>query len=367
MKILQIVPRLPPAIDGLGDYALNLARQLRQDFGVETHFLVGNPDWIGATETEGFPVIQLKQCSARTFLSQLPRKVRTILLHYVGYGYAKRGCPLWLVDGLRRWQSEHLQARLVTMFHEVYASGKFWTSAFWLSPLQRNLAARLAHLSDACLTSCQANAARLSQLGSSQSQPVSVLPVFSNVGEPETLPSLAARPRHLVVFGTFGRRLKIYQNALETLGQICHELAITKIIDIGRPTTLNISEVNGIPLIEMGERAASEISSLLLNSVAGLIDYPATLLSKSGIFATYCAYGLLPIVIGTAEPPPHFDGLEPRKHYWLPEYQSEPLDLSRGQAITNCAHAWYQTHNLAVHAQVFAKNLTTETPSLSLE
>ena len=39
------VPRLPPAIDGVGDYALNLARQLRKDFNIQTHFIVGNSTW----------------------------------------------------------------------------------------------------------------------------------------------------------------------------------------------------------------------------------------------------------------------------------------------------------------------------------
>ncbi len=40
--VIAIVPRLPPAIDGVGDYALNLARQLRKDFNIHTHFIVGN-------------------------------------------------------------------------------------------------------------------------------------------------------------------------------------------------------------------------------------------------------------------------------------------------------------------------------------
>ncbi|MHC5830485.1 MAG: glycosyltransferase family 1 protein, partial [Nostoc sp.] len=57
--ITSIVPRLPPAIDGVGDYALNLARQLRKDFNIQTHFIVGNPTWTGAAEIEGFPVSQI--------------------------------------------------------------------------------------------------------------------------------------------------------------------------------------------------------------------------------------------------------------------------------------------------------------------
>ena len=353
MKILQIVPRLPPAIDGLGDYALNLARQLRQDFGVETHFLVGNPDWIGATETEGFPVIQLKQRSARTFLSQLPRKVRTILLHYVGYGYAKRGCPLWLVDGLRRWQSEHLQARLVTMFHEVYASGKFWTSAFWLSPLQRNLAARLARLSDACLTSKQRYADILSQLSQGKHPQIPTLPVFSNIGEPQQPPPLAERTRRIVVFGHKNSRSQVYQQCLPVLEQVCKMLEIREIYDIGVPTGLKLSPVNGVPIEEKGVTEAAVISEILLDSVGSFSNFPLpNNLAKSGVFAAYCCHRLIPIMTLSSAAP--VDGLEAGKHYWAADFRTRQLCLEAGQIIADNAHAWYQTHNLSIQAKVFA-------------
>ncbi|HYX18488.1 MAG TPA: hypothetical protein VE944_29820 [Nostoc sp.] len=78
-----------------------------------------------------------------------------ILLYYVGYGYAQRGCPVWLVDGLERWKNLFPKRSLVTMFHEISASVPPWTSAFWLSSLQRSLAARLAQMSDRCITSKQ--------------------------------------------------------------------------------------------------------------------------------------------------------------------------------------------------------------------
>ena len=89
---LQIVPKLPPAIDGLGDYALNLARKLRQNFGIETHFIVGDPQWVGENCIEGFPVSQVSTHSAQTLLTLLSNThSATVLLHYVGYGYAKIG------------------------------------------------------------------------------------------------------------------------------------------------------------------------------------------------------------------------------------------------------------------------------------
>lgn len=360
MFIVQIVPRIPPAIDGLGDYALNLACQLRKNFGIETHFIVGDPTWTGSTSINGFPISMLTKRSAANLLSLLPDDSEIpilVLLHYVGYGYAKKGCPVWLVKGLELWKTQAANPRLVTIFHELYAVGPPWTSAFWLSSLQRKLAARLTQLSDRCLTSRQDNVPILRQFSLGKHTPISVLPVFSTIGEPEEVSSLAERPRRLVVFGTTARRLQVYQKSLPALERICRELEIEEVLDIGRPTGLDISEIKGIPVIAMGERSAPEINTLLLNSVAGFLDYPAILLAKSSIFAAYCAHSLIPIVVGTAYDALQVDGLEAGKHYWLAEHQAEPMNLVTAQAIANNAHTWYQTHNLSVHARNFASQV----------
>jgi hypothetical protein len=140
-----------------------------------------------------FHITQVSVCSANTLLSLLPsdrQQPTTVLLHYVNYGYAKRGCPVWLVDGLQRWRSASVNRSVVTMFHEVYATGPPWASSFWLSPLQRNLAARVASLSDRCLTSRQGYAKLLYELSLGKQTQIPTLPVFSNIGEPEQVLTL---------------------------------------------------------------------------------------------------------------------------------------------------------------------------------
>jgi hypothetical protein len=71
IKIIQIVPQLPPSINGLEDYALNLARQLRKDYEIETHFVIGDRTWTGAVEIEGFPVSQISDRSFDALLTLL--------------------------------------------------------------------------------------------------------------------------------------------------------------------------------------------------------------------------------------------------------------------------------------------------------
>ena len=364
IKIIQIVPQLPPSINGLGDYALNLAHQLRKDYEIETTFIVGDRHWQGATEIEGFPIQKLENSSAEALLSLLLPKDNhsaltpeaPIILHYVGYGYAQRGCPVWLVEGLERWKAQNVNYHLVTMFHEIYASGKPWTSTFWLSSLQKTLASRLAVISDRCLTNKELYAEILYKLSRGKQKKIPTIPVFSNIAEPQQVPPLAKRQRHLVIFGGSSNRLQVYQNSSSVLSHTCELLRIEKIIDIGSPVELNFSSINNIHIIKMGQQPAAKISETLSNSLVGFLNYNPDYLAKSSIFAAYCAHGLLPVSVQRSAFT--IDGIEPGRHYWYPDTQSIVLDSwEQLQAIADNAFAWYQTHNLSVHAQIFATYL----------
>ena len=356
--IIQIVPRIPPAIDGVGDYSLNLARQFRKDFGIETCFLVGLSTWSGADEIEGFSVLQVKERSSAALFSLLSEhSVSTILLHYVGYGYAKRGCPLWLADGLQRWKIHNPCSRIVTMFHEVYASGPPWASSFWLSPLQKQIAGQLVKMSDRILTSNQFMAGSLNQLMTRQDTTISILPVFSSIGESQSLPVLSMRNRQLVVFGNRNNRLQVYQQCQVALEQICRSLRIETICDIGNPTGLAISHFNGIPVIEKGIIDASEISHILASSVSGFLNFPPpSFLAKSTIFAAYCAHGVVPCMVNFSSD--CIDGLVGGTHYWsTAALDNSLLNLDTGKTIANSAYAWYQAHCLTVQAKIFRESL----------
>ncbi len=358
-QITAIVPRLPPAVDGLGDYGLNLAWQLRQDFGLVTDFIVGDPNWVGGTSVEGFAVKQVERQSAAALVDLLPKESQssvTVLLHYVGYGYAKRGCPVWLVQGLERWRKAKTNRCLVTMFHEIYAFGPIWTSQFWTSPLQRNLATRLAFRSDRCFTSKQGYAEILYRLSQGKHVEIPTLPVFSNVGEPENLSPLVERPRRLVVFGGRGPRSRVYERSRLALERTCRDLEIEEILDIGPPLGFEIEPVNGTPVKRLGVKEPQEISCLLSSAVVGFFDYHAEFLAKSTIFAAYCAHRVFPVGV-FYEGQNDVDGLEAGKHYCLANRHQGSMDLSLGQVVADDALAWYQTHNLAAQARAFASCL----------
>jgi hypothetical protein len=360
MTLVQIVPRLPPATDGLGDYALGLARELRRNFDIDSRFIVCDETWTGSERIEGFSADRIADRSAPALTSKLRESegFSSVLLHYVGYGYAKRGAPAWLVDALEKWRPS-TGSRLLTMFHEIYATGPIWTSAFWLSSRQKRLAARLSGLSDACLTSREGYAEIINTLSRNKHAFIVTLPVFSNIGEPQERPRcLKDRRRQLVVFGGAGNRARVYRYSLAALESVCLALAIERILDVGPPIGVTVNQVRGIPLVQMGRRSDIEVSALLSDSIVGFFDYNTAYLAKSTIFAAYSAHRLIPI--SATHDAPQMDGLEAGKHYWTSE--EKVMNLTSGQEVADYAYDWYQSHKLSEQVKAYAAAISCSPP-----
>jgi hypothetical protein len=325
-EIVQIVPRLPPPAEGVGGFALALADALRGRHGIASRFVAA----VTVPQEAGALARLLGETAAG----------RPVLLHYAGYGYHPRGCPGWLVDGLR--EHRHRGGRLVTVFHEVYASGPPWRSSFWLSPAQRRLAAELARLSDGMVTSLDLYRRLLRRLAPERD--AAVLPVFSTVGEPEAVPPLAERARRLVVFGGPGARSRIYGELAADLEATCRSLGIEEVWDVGPGRT----EAGPLPVFRrvLGEVAADEIGGLLLGSLAGITSYPAAFLGKSTAFAAFCAHGLLPVCVPGRRRP---EG--PPTPFW-PAGRT-PASTAEAQDTADRARAWYAGHGLDRHAATY--------------
>ncbi|MGB5961560.1 MAG: glycosyltransferase family 1 protein, partial [Coleofasciculaceae cyanobacterium] len=336
---------------------LSLALQMRQYYGINTHFIVGDQTWTGEAHIEGFNISKVPIQSTQKLLSLLESKDflnAVVLLHYVNYGYAKRGCPIWLVEGLQRWQNTTVKHSLITMFHEVYACGfPPWNSSFWLSPLQKRLASQLAQLSDSCFTSRKEYATLLYKLSRGKHSQISTLPVFSNVGEQKEVLPLEKRDKKIIIFGSSAMRKNVYKKSSSELLYACKLLEIEEIIDIG-PSTQLIPTIGSIPIIEMGQLPAPTVSKILSHSLAGFFNYIPGYLAKSTIFAAYCSHGMLPI--SARYNPSQLDGIEAGKQYWIPENSRIGAALNL-QAIANFAHVWYQAHQLSIQAKLFADQI----------
>lgn len=322
IRILQIVPPPQSASGGVVGYAAALARALRERTGIDSELV------------EGVEPLRLPDSGP-------------ILVHYVNYGYQRRGCPTALVDALAGWRAAGPGRRLVTFFHEVYADGPPWRSSFWTSPIQRRLAGRLARASDGVGTSLGIYAGLLRRLVPGVK--VIVLPVFSTVGEPAEVPGFPEREPTLVVFGGEGARRRAWQEGREALEAALRDLRIERVVDVGPALPEIPGRIGGIPVEALGVLPDSEVSRGLRSAAAAFLAYPLDFLPKSTIFAACCAHGAVPVCAGEDR------GLEePLPPFWSPGSPQDPAELAAA------AHRWYREHALDRQVEVFRRLLGVE-------
>jgi len=262
-----------------------------------------------------------------------------LLLHFSGYGYHKRGVPLWLVEHVRRLRTRFQAIGVV--FHELYASSPPWGSAFWLGAWQKRIARELLDLSDFWLTNREESGRWL--LARRDAAPHRVLPVFSNVGEPASID--AERAPHLVVFGGPGVRANVYRWAGGEVFDCARRRGLV-IHDIG-PALQDAELAQRLvqeKAVVHGKLSAQAVSETLSGARYGALSYPTDYASKSGVLAAYSAHGLCPILLWN-DYRPH-DGLLAHVNY-VPGFAA--LEHADARSIGREARQWYEPHCVDAH------------------
>ncbi len=328
MLFFQLIPRLPPPVCGVGDHARLLAAAVHE-LGVESVLVPyhAETDWR-----------QVLRSSAKT------NGPVTWLLHYSGYGYARRGAPLGLLRELRRLRRECPGVRVLTMFHELYAGGPPWTSAFWLSPLQRQVAAGLARLSDAVFTNRQASA---DWLRARVSVPVTVRPVFSNFGESVDPLAPAARPARLLLFGGGPPRPADFWPQVEAA---MTQLQLNELVVVSHPLEVPASLARRVAVRQTGVLEPEAMAEELRAARCGVLEYNPDFLGKSGVLAAYAAFGVVPLL--TRGRGRLSEGLEEGRHFL------SPADLGQGAELATVQkelRRWYEGHSLQATAAAYVE------------
>jgi hypothetical protein len=361
--ILQIVPHLPGTFDGVGDYALNLAKALSADHGIDTVFAVAGKT--SAESKEGFPIISGLDPAS---VERLAQKCEHVILHYVNYGYQARGVPFHLRSFARKLRAQ-LRGRWLTTFHELYASGPPWRSSFWLRPLQVKIARDLIDTSSACLVS---NAVIEEAIHAyDPRKKVYLAPVISNFGEPGPDAIHDVSPKRWAICGgtvLIARSLALFEKIQPMIP------------DIFSPEHLDViggrDEISTRVLIEKLQRNSPRLrchynpevgvelaSELLRQSSFGWIDYfgggkmwPGMIL-KSTAFAAFCAHGVIAVsshreetvaVKGDALPGPYFV-TSGAVNFPAPD---------QVRAVRDKTYRWYQAHASSRQiARVYAEAL----------
>ena len=220
--LIQVVARRSAEPDGVADYALALARALRAYRDANSVFLSGTPAADARPVEDDWKTVCVPKRKAQVLADTLrllsaETNARAVILHFSGYGYQKRGVPVWLVQGLRIWNRRAGRVPLLTIFHELYATGRPSQSAFWLSPLQREIARSILNLSSAAITPIDLCSKRLREWRDGDTTKITAIPVFSNVGEPGCGLAPCARTAAAIVFGRAGvedRLFGIYRSEI---------------------------------------------------------------------------------------------------------------------------------------------------------
>jgi hypothetical protein len=347
--LLQIVPRVPGGIDGVGDYALTIAKKLREKFGCNTVFATFKAS--SAENAAGFEVLSLDG-----LLDDASRKYDHTLLHYVNYGFQKRGIPFRLLSILQKLRRQH-HGKLVTIFHELYASGSPWTSAFWLQPLQIHLAKSVGRLSDACIVSSDNFRSELKRMVPDAH--VELHPVPSGLGEPSLSPNQITDrdPHQWAIWGGTALVERSLRSFRQLLPRIPDSVAPRRLVVLGghdNPVARSLLVDLPIESDYHPRVAATDASEILRTCSFAWFDYfqrpgvESSVILKSSAFAAACAHAVIPVF-------PHrgsaitLDGDHLPGPFFVEPDRGETPDAQARPQIAADIYDWYQRHASSEH------------------
>lgn len=341
--VVQILPRAPGAFNGVADYGLNLAHVLRNQHEADTIFMTPEPR---ASAIESFPIVTMDE--PQRFRALTNARCDGVILHYVNYGFQKRGVPFSLVRFLKTLRRE-CGAALLVIFHELFASGPPWKSEFWLRPLQKKIAREISQLADARFVSSESMRAQLAELSSAEN--IFVHPVPSTFGEPVfTEAQLRERDPHswTICGGTSLLERSVHSFA-KIAGAIPAENAPRNLFLLGGARNPRIERtVRALPNVRADYRpqiSGADASALLARATFAWLDYfhhadvPADFLLKSSSFASICAHGVIPVA-------PMLTGeISLGDEALAAPFQPNNLPVAPARARTALAiHCWYRRH-----------------------
>lgn len=310
-SILHIAPQLPPALDGVGDYCWNLWRHWPER-ETSWHFAVLQG---AAAAQAAWPAVKVREFEpdAESLWTALERSgATTAVLHYVGYGFQPKGIPVWLPRALDDWRGHagHPERRLVTMFHELYASSSPLRSPFWVKPWARRIIRQLVRRSDAWITSCTAYRERLIHEFEADPRRGSLVPIAANIptavemDETRLWPLEFGRKLRVAVFGLPHTRLVALDRHAGLLAALVRANMVESVVMIGKSCSNRAykRQLSGLQQRVGGawrsecNLAANEVADVLAGCDLGLVANDPGTLTKSGVFAAMAVNGLVSIV-----------------------------------------------------------------------
>lgn len=367
-SIIQIVPGATPLVNGVGDFALTVARVLRSIWGIDSIFVVCSPAWSGPENLDGFRFIPMRSRRSNDLYDALCSAAKAdsslvfALLQLSPYGFNINGAPFWVLKGLRRWKKANpAKHRLLTYFHELYAMSMPWRRAFWVSPLQRKCSREIAWISDVALTSTEHYARILARWYGRNVRSINRIPVVSNVGEPAEIMHLRQRSRRLVIWGSAVGKREIYTRHFKTVEAAVRSIGIEEVSDVGQTWNGCPRHIQGVPIKMRGILSPDRLSEVLAGSLLAAFSYDPNYLAKSTMFAAFCAHGVPALCLPTKRVEPEaWDGIHHGVHFITSAPTGSGDVMVKLDQIAGQAHDWYSSHSSTMHAQVIAQQVLAD-------
>jgi hypothetical protein len=354
--VLQVVPRISAEPDGVTEYALNLAKALLTNYNLPTVFATAEKSQ--ASQKDSFAIKTLTDAQAR--------KPAHLILHYVNYGYQRRGLPFSLVTALRQLR-QRCSGRLLVIFHELFASGPPWKSEFWLEPLQKKIARDVARLADGRLVSSESMREMLNDIAPGLD--ALVHPIPSAFGEPVIdVDQLHTRDDHrwLICGGTqvIERSLRSF---LEVIDAIPSAVTPKELVVVGGTENPTVTQMlKSLPDVRWEYHPAvfAEKASQILSTCAfGWLDYftnrkaKSDLLLKSSSFANMCANAVV-CVMPQASGPVSLAGDKLPGPFTIAGDEIKLPSAGDRSVVGHAIYEWYHRRaSIASLAQVVAEKL----------
>ena len=271
--------------------------------------------------------------------------IEPVLLQFTPLAYNPYGLPFPLLVAVLRWRFQG--RRVVTYFHELPFGGHECLKRWIAVVLQRGICLLLLGSSNAAIVN-QRSGLHWLRLPVLRRRPV-FLPSFSNVGEAAQVLEPHQRPNQVVIFGSAGKRRHAHC-LVRRLGGFYRLFGPdVKVIDVGEPLP---DDAPPLPeVVSLGVLPASEIHSLLLQSRYGFFYSEPEQFSKSGVFAAYCANGVIPVIA--------YDGSGPESYFLLPS-ELDPTLLPQGRSLEvwQACRQWFRHFSVDECAHVIQRLLT---------
>jgi hypothetical protein len=258
---------------------------------------------------------------------------------------------------LRRSQNV-CDGRLVTVFHELYAVGSWWQSAFWLRPVQMHITQTVAGLSAVSIVSNDPQQAQLRKLAPRAN--VVLQPVASNFGEPAlSIARLIERDPHrwIICGGTelVERSLTSFLQNARFIGAPFSPRELFVVGGVEREEIrTRLGEQQDIRTHYHPNVDAKAAAEILSTCAFAWIDYfhqsdvPMATILKSTAFAAFCSHGVITVFPHRGSPIHLRQDTLPGPFFVTGSGQNLPSEQQRAP-IAKATHDWYRRNASSRH------------------